>query len=116
MPPRAESKSTIDDPWYLKRKEAHKKRMNGRNALAESVDRSRQRRTKDYTYHEMDDAWTFTTHDREMVLPFFTCTSWEPIILARAAVERKSISDAVKLSWEKNGFVLLKVFLLHQRW
>lgn len=63
----------------------------------------------DTTYHEMDDAWTFTTHDREMVLPFLTCTSWEPIIFARAAVERKSISDTVKYVWKRTDYYYLLV-------
>lgn len=38
------------------------------------------------TYHDTDGAWTLTAHDSEMVLPRLTCTSWEPVIRARAAV------------------------------
>lgn len=41
------------------------------------------------TYHEIDDACTFTIQDNEIVLPFFTCNSCEPIIFARAAVRGK---------------------------
>lgn len=40
-----------------------------------------------YTYHDTDEAWTFTAQESDIVLPLFTCTSCDPIILALAAEE-----------------------------
>lgn len=37
------------------------------------------------THHETDDAWTLTLQESDIVLPFLTCTSCEPVILALAA-------------------------------
>lgn len=42
-----------------------------------------------FTYQDTDEACTFTVQDSDIVLPFFTCTSSDPIILARAAVTIK---------------------------
>lgn len=43
------------------------------------------------TYQVMEDACMLTEQDSEMVLPRFTWISWEPMILARTAVNEWAI-------------------------
>lgn len=49
----------------------------------------------------MEDAWTLTAHDNEIVLPFFTWTSWDPIIFARAAEKLSEKETKYKIREEE---------------